>query len=143
MEALSNRYTTDMELTQLFQKSRKVVLPKYLQEKSHCRKKKKFMMENEDYSSNEQAWQLQKKRISKCPMHFCALQKVQKVLLSRRCADNTSSTSSPGPYVSRLVFFRRDMAVGTRLNTWQYSEFPPSCSDAVLCSVLVRKMWNI
>ena len=33
LEALSNCYITDMELTQLFQKSEKDVLPKYLQEK--------------------------------------------------------------------------------------------------------------
>ena len=25
---------------------------------------------------------------------------------------------------------------------WQYSELPSSASDAVLCSVLVRKMWD-
>ena len=75
MEALSNRYITDMELTQLFQKSGKDVLPKYLQEKSHCRKKKNFMSilrEHEDYS-HEQAWLFHKKRISKCPMHFGTL----------------------------------------------------------------------
>ena len=26
---------------------------------------------------------------------------------------------------------------------WQYAELPSSASDAVLCSVLVRKMWVI
>ena len=26
---------------------------------------------------------------------------------------------------------------------WQYAELPSSASDAVLCSVLVRKMWDI
>ena len=26
---------------------------------------------------------------------------------------------------------------------WQYAELPSSTSDAVLCSVLVRKMWDI
>ena len=26
---------------------------------------------------------------------------------------------------------------------WQYPELPSSASDAVLCSVLVRKMWVI
>ena len=25
---------------------------------------------------------------------------------------------------------------------WQYAELPSSASDAVLCSVLVRKMWS-
>ena len=25
---------------------------------------------------------------------------------------------------------------------WQYAELPSSASDAVLCSVLVRKMWT-
>ena len=25
---------------------------------------------------------------------------------------------------------------------WQYAELPSSASDAVLCSVLVRKMWD-
>ena len=25
---------------------------------------------------------------------------------------------------------------------WKYAEFPSSASDAVLCSVLVRKMWE-
>ena len=26
---------------------------------------------------------------------------------------------------------------------WQYAELPLSASDAILCSVLVRKMWDI
>ena len=26
---------------------------------------------------------------------------------------------------------------------WQYAELPSSASDAVLCSVLVRKMWDM
>ena len=26
---------------------------------------------------------------------------------------------------------------------WQYAELPSSANDAVLCSVLVRKMWDI
>ena len=26
---------------------------------------------------------------------------------------------------------------------WQYAELPSSASDAVLCSVLVRNMWDI
>ena len=26
---------------------------------------------------------------------------------------------------------------------WKYAELPSSASDAVLCSVLVRKMWDI
>ena len=26
---------------------------------------------------------------------------------------------------------------------WQYAELPSSASDAVLCSVIVRKMWDI
>ena len=26
---------------------------------------------------------------------------------------------------------------------WQYADLPSSASDAVMCSVLVRKMWDI
>ena len=143
MEALSNRYITDMELTQLFQKSGKDVLPKYLQEKSHCRKKKNFMSilrEHEDYS-HEQAWLFHKKesRSAQCTSVRC------KKLIQRETECFSVDGALTIPYnsnkaVKQKFYFCAEVNCLLNRPPWTNIEYSTSFSSKGICEERRQEM---